>query len=43
MAGSCEHGDKLYGSTKGGKYLDKLNVLLTSQESLRHEFSGRLC
>jgi hypothetical protein len=33
--GSCEYSNDLYGSIKGGEFLDWLNVLSASQERLR--------
>jgi hypothetical protein len=34
VAGSCEHGDEHSGSIKCGEFLDKLSVLLASQEGI---------
>jgi hypothetical protein len=34
VAGSCEHGNEPSGSIKCGEILDKLSVLLASQEGL---------
>jgi hypothetical protein len=34
VAGSCEHGNEPSGSIKCGEFLDKLSVLLASQEGL---------
>jgi hypothetical protein len=34
VANSCEHGDEPLGSIKCGELLDKLSVLLVSQEGL---------
>jgi hypothetical protein len=34
VEGSCEHGNELSVSTKGGEFLDWLSVLSASQEGL---------